>query len=81
MALAGQSTGHDYGPTDKNWVAVVTRRVCNMKCFHMMLRRPCWCPKSILWELNSFLTQTLAFVPIICIDAAHVSENTLKAKV
>ena len=27
-------------------------------------RRPCWCSKSILWELNSFLMQTLSFVPI-----------------
>ena len=26
--------------------------------------RPCWCPKPILWKLNSFLTQTLSFVPI-----------------
>ena len=29
-----------------------------------MKRRPCWCPKPILWELNSFLMQTLSFVPI-----------------
>ena len=29
-----------------------------------MKRRPCWCPKTILWELNSFLMQTLPFVPI-----------------
>ena len=27
-------------------------------------RRPCWCSKPILWELNSFLMQTLSFVPI-----------------
>ena len=27
-------------------------------------RRPCWCPKPILWELNSFLMQTISFVPI-----------------
>ena len=44
-------------------------------CFHMtswrphlcpktMKRRPCLCPKPILWELNSFLMQTLSFVPI-----------------
>ena len=26
--------------------------------------RPCWCPKPILWELNSFLMQTLSFGPI-----------------
>ena len=59
-----------------------------IECFHMtsrrpywcpktMKRRPCWCPKPILWELNSFLMQTLSFVPTICIDAGHVSENTL----
>ena len=28
-----------------------------------MKRRPCWCPKPFLWELNSFLMQTLSFVP------------------
>ena len=39
-----------------------------IECFHMTSRRPywcpktmkqwlCWCPKSVLWELNSFLTQ------------------------
>ena len=27
-------------------------------------RRPCWCSKQVLWELNSFLMQTLSFVPI-----------------
>ena len=26
--------------------------------------RPCWCPKPILWKLNSFLMQTLSFAPI-----------------
>ena len=25
---------------------------------------PCWFPRPILWELNSFLTQTLSFVPV-----------------
>ena len=29
-----------------------------------MKRRPCWCPKPVLWELNYFLMQTLSFVPI-----------------
>ena len=28
-----------------------------------MKRRPCWCPKPVLWELNSFLMQMLSFVP------------------
>ena len=30
----------------------------------MTSRGPYWCPKTILWELNSFLMQTLPFVPI-----------------
>ena len=29
-----------------------------------MKRRPCWCPKPILWELNSFHMQTFSFVPM-----------------
>ena len=33
-------------------------------CPKTMKRRPCWFPKPILWELNSFLMQTLSFVPI-----------------
>ena len=32
--------------------------------FHMTSRRPCWCPKPILWELNSFLMQKISFVLI-----------------
>ena len=50
-------------------------RCIRIECFHMtsrrpcwcpktMKRRPCWCPKPILQELNSFLMQTLSFVPI-----------------
>ena len=45
-----------------------------IECFHMtsrrpylcpktMKRRPCWCPKPILWEMNSFLMQMISFVP------------------
>ena len=33
-------------------------------CPKTMKRWPCWCPKLILWELNSFLKQTISFVPI-----------------
>ena len=33
-------------------------------CLKTMKRRPCWCTKPILSELNSFLLQTLSFVPI-----------------
>ena len=29
-----------------------------------MKRRPCWCSKPVLWTLNSFLMQTISFVPI-----------------
>ena len=33
-------------------------------CPKTMKRRPCWCLKPVLWELNSFLMQTLSFVLI-----------------
>ena len=33
-------------------------------CPKTMKRRPCWCPKRVQWGLNSFLMQTLSFVPI-----------------
>ena len=33
-------------------------------CPKTMKRRPCLCPKPVLLELNSFLMQTLCFVPI-----------------
>ena len=33
-------------------------------CFHVTSRPPYWCPKPVRWELNSFLMQTLSFVPI-----------------
>ena len=33
-------------------------------CPKIMKRQPCWCPTPILLELNSFLMQTLSFVPI-----------------
>ena len=33
-------------------------------CPKTINRRPCWCPEPILWELSSFLSQTLSFVPI-----------------
>ena len=57
------------------WVeSFLSLKVC-IDCFHMtsrqpywcsktMKRRPCCCPKLILWELNSFIIQTLSFVPI-----------------
>ena len=35
-----------------------------IECFHMTSRRPHCCPKPIHWGLNSFLMQTLSFVPI-----------------
>ena len=36
----------------------------NIECFHMTSRRPCWCPKPVLGEFNSFLMQMISFVPI-----------------
>ena len=33
-------------------------------CPKTMKRQPCWRPKQILWESNSFLQQTLSFVLI-----------------
>ena len=55
----------------KTWI----KRTLPIECFHMtsrrpywcpktMKRRPCWCYKPVLWELNSFLMQSLSFVPI-----------------
>ena len=40
--------------------------------------RPCWCPKPVLWELNSFLMPTLSFVPMN-LHTGHVGENALFA--
>ena len=38
-------------------------------CSETMKRQPCWCSKPALWELNSFLMQTIFFVPrTICIE-------------
>ena len=59
--------GHIYSWEQDFWASI--------KCFHMTSRRPywcpktkkrrpCWCPKPVLLELNSFLMQTLSFVPI-----------------
>ena len=39
-------------------------RQYNIERFHMTSRRPCWCFKQILWELNCLLTQTISFVHI-----------------
>ena len=33
-------------------------------CSKTMKRRPCWCTKPVLWELNSFLIETLSFVSV-----------------
>ena len=40
--------------------------------------RPCWCPKPVLWEWNSFLMPTISFVPIH-LHTGHVGENALYA--
>ena len=44
-------------------------------CSTKMKRRPCWCPKPILWDLNSFLVQTLFSLEIYI--AGHVSETAV----
>lgn len=36
---------------------------------------PCWCPKPLPWELNSFLCKR--FLQWICIATSHVTENAL----
>ena len=47
----------------------------SIECFYVMSRRPywcpktmeqrpCWCAKPVVWELSSFVLQTLSFVPI-----------------
>ena len=54
---------------------IIFKNAVTIECFHMtsqrpywcpktMKRRPSWCPKPVLRELNSFLMQTLSFVPI-----------------
>ena len=56
-------------------ISCIIGSVYPIECFHMtsrrpywcpitMKRRPCWCSKPSLRELNSFLMQTLSFVPI-----------------
>ena len=63
--------------SDKNYklVTLTSSARSAIECFQMtsrrpywcpktMKQRPCWCPKVILWELKSFLMQTLSFVPI-----------------
>ena len=62
-------------PLKKRFLRFISRKRLTIECFHMtsrrpyccpktMKRQPCWCPKPILWELNSFLMQTLSFVSI-----------------
>ena len=45
-------------------------------CPKNMKRWPCWCPKPVLWELNSFLMQTHLF---LCSDKfAHMQATWVK---
>ena len=59
----------------RHTVPLMSQILGSIECFHMtsrwpywcsktMKRRPYWGTKTILWELNSFLMQTLSFVPI-----------------
>ena len=59
------------------FLPLVSERVTIVR-FHITSRRPYWRPRTILWEVNSFLVQTLSFVAIeIFIHASHMSENAL----
>ena len=42
-----------------------------------MKRLPCWCPKPISGSRTLFLCKLYLLVQQICIDAGHVSENTI----
>ena len=65
----------DFGTTVKQSLKRTASSKWAMECFHItsrrpywcpktMSRRPCWCSKLVLLELNSFLVETLSFVPI-----------------
>ena len=73
----GLDNSHQCLKTKRTWKGLTTMKyqspqgTNNIECFHMtsrcpktMKRPPCWCPKPILWELNSFLMQTLSFVSV-----------------
>ena len=51
-------------PTDAAPHFLQKLTLSSIECFHMTSRLPYWCPKPVLWELSSFLMQTLSFVPI-----------------
>ena len=34
---------------------------CTIECFHMTSRRPYWCSKQILWEMNSLKVYNIGF--------------------
>ena len=42
-----------------------------------MKRRPCWCPNQSCGSWTLFLCKRFLLFQKICIDAGHVSENTL----
>ena len=46
-------------------------------CSNTMKRRPYWCFKQILHELDYFPMQPLSFTPELCIDDGHVIEIAL----
>ena len=46
-------------------------------CPKTMKRLPCWCPKPISGSRTLFLCKLFLLFQQICIDAGHVSENTL----
>ena len=46
-------------------------------CPKTMKRLPCWCPKPISGSRTLFFCKRFLLFQQICIDAGHVSENTL----
>ena len=66
MKNKSPTTVHSAAKGKTLWGLVATIFGSNnaIECFHMTSRRPCWCPKPVHYDLNSFLMQTLSFVPI-----------------
>ena len=78
----------DFRTRMNEWILHVFQaiyRTSPIECFHMMSRRPywcpqtmkqqpCWCPKPIFWELNFFLMQTL----LLCNKFAYMLATWVK---
>ena len=66
--IVNKATGHWIFPTPifhlDIYKDVLSFCCVDFWCPKTMKRRPCWCPKPVLWELNFFVMQMLYFVPI-----------------